>query len=214
MYPPDSRWHTALLTPLRFAAVNLDKKSDGPQFEDVVDTLADDEKHRMDFLKACLTKLGLKISEDHNVPSLSRIHLSSLKPADTPEFVASLHDIITTEHGDEYIKDENDTFHILKPSTWKMDKLEEALPNSSNKKHEQADSSEEDRIVDYNSIIKRIVVHETEHPSSKTTPYFNHHAFYSNLEHYRAHSRDETNEFGKILFYGEVVTSTNTILEK
>ena len=79
---------------------------------------------------------------------------------------------------------------------------------------DQVDDVGEDRIVDYNSIVKRIIVHEMEYPLSKETPYFNHHAFYSNLEHYQAHSKEEATEFGKIMLYGEVVTSTNTMLEK
>lgn len=200
------------LTKPRFAAVNLDKRRDGPRYIEVVDTLAEDEKHRMDFLKACLVKCGLKISEEHNVPSLSRMHLSSLKPSDTTEFVASLQEIITAEDGEEYIKDETDTFHIENSSTWKMANLANALP--ANGTSDQADDAGEDRIVDYSTIVKRILVHAEEYPFSKQTPYFNHHAFYSNLRHYQAQSEEEVSEFGKILFYGEVVTSTNTLLEK
>ena len=202
------------LTKPRFAAVNLDKKADGPRYVEVIDTLADDEKHRMDFLKACLTKLGLKISEEHHVPSLSRIHLSSLEPSETAEFLASLQELITTDDDEEYIKDENDTFHLEKPSTWKMSKLKSTLPVSEYEKTDEADDAEEDRIVDYNSVIKRLLIHEDGYPMTKETPYFNHNAFYSNLKHYQAQSEEDVTEFGKLLLYGEVVTSTNTMLEK
>ncbi|KAL9112973.1 MAG: hypothetical protein Q9227_002838 [Pyrenula ochraceoflavens] len=200
-----------------FAAVNLDKRADGPGFVKVVDTLADDEKHRMDFLKACLTKLGLEISKEQNVPSLSRIHLSSIRPLDTPELVHSLEQFITTEDEEEYIKGENDTFHIVKPSTWKMGKLMKSLSDSENGVEEKADQSEiaaEDRIVDYNAVTKQVLVHEEDYPGSKETPYFNHHAFYASLQHYQSQNLDESTDFGRHLMYGEVVTSTNTMLEK
>lgn len=60
------------LTKPRFASDNLkEPDEDVPGFKDVVKELAADEKHRTDFLKACLVKLGLMVSEQQNVPSLS-----------------------------------------------------------------------------------------------------------------------------------------------
>ena len=201
------------LTKPRFAAVNLEKNADVPGFDKVIDTLAEDEKHRMDFLKACLSKLGLQVnSEDNAVPSLSRIHLSSQTPSDTAELLASLQNIISIVDGEEYIKDDNDTFHLEKPSTWSMNKLKEVI-GASDEKTDDGDAGE-DRIVDYNAIVKRIVAHEKDYPASKETPYFNHHAFYANLDNYQTSSKEGEGAFGKSIMYGEVVTSTNTLLEK
>lgn len=196
--------------------MNLDKKADGPDFPKVVDAVADDEKHRMDFLKACLTKLGLKVNEEQNVPSLSRIHLSALQPSDSPELVSDLQECITVEDDEEYLKDDNDTFHLVKPSTWKMGRLMKALPDPNPRETDQTDGAGDDRVVDYNSIVKQVLIHEEDYPISKETPYFNHHAFYANLQHYRSKSneQDEPLTFGRHLLYGEVVTSTNTMLEK
>jgi hypothetical protein len=59
-----------------------------------------------------------------------------------------------------------------------------------------------------------LILHETEWPGSKETPYFNHHAFFANLKRYQQENSSEAEEFGNVLMYGEVVTSTNTILEK
>lgn len=186
----------------RFAAANLDKSAGGPEYARIVDALAEDDRARTDFLKACLGKLGLQVAQSTTtVPSLSSLHLSGLDPADTEQIVSSLGDIITTEGQEEYVKDENDTFRLEKAGTWSMGTLNEALPDSS------------EGIVDYSAITKRIVVHD-EVPSSKTTPYFNHHAFYSNLRRYQSLSKEGASEFGANLMYGEVVTSTNTILEK
>lgn len=203
------------LTKPRFAAANLEPKPSVPGFSDVIAALANDEKHRTDFVKACLAKLGLTVSDEQNVPSLSRMHLSSLESNETTSLVSSLATITQKdENGEELIKDENDTFHIVKPSTWKMLDLAEALPleNETQDSADQLDGSS-DRIIDYNTIIKQILVHDGEYPQAKATPYFNHHAFYSNLQHYQKLLPKATN-FGTHLLYGEVVTSTNTLLEK
>lgn len=200
-----------------YATVNLDEKSDVPGFSEVIKALANDEKHRMDFLKSCLTKLGLVVSEEQNVPSLSRMHLSSLKPIDSTGIISTMKDLITQdEDGEELLKDDNDTFHIVKPSTWRMVDLAKALPteDQSTEAPDQTDGASDERIVDYNTIVKQMLVHEDDYPDVKQTPYFNHHAFYSNLKHYQSKSSERSLSFGSNMLYGEVVTSTNTILEK
>ena len=176
--------------------------------------MAQDDKPRIDFLKACLTKLGLHVNEDQDTaPSLSRLHLTSLQPSDTSKLIDSLREIITTVDGEEYIKDENDTFHLEKPSAWSLGSLSEALPDSSDIGIKGTQEGE-DSFLDYNKIIKRMIVHNEDHPSNKETPYFNHHAFFANLKHYQSMTTDSSPEFGNHLLYGEVVTSTNTMLEK
>ena len=147
------------------------------------------------------------------VPSLSRLHLSSLLPSATSELVASLEDIITVEDGEEYIHDDNDTFHIERPSTWSISSVVDPARVKESGNADAIDENE-DRILNYSTIVKRIVIHDEEYPPSKNTPYFNHHAYFANLKHYQLQSSNEGAEFGHQLLYGEVVTSTNTILEK
>lgn len=179
----------------------------------MIDRLASDDTLRTDFLKACLAKLGLRVNrESSTVPSLSEIHLSASEPGAIPELVSSLREIITVEDGEEYIKDESDTFRLEKPSSFRMSKMVEALPDSSKETTDQP-AEDDDRVVDYNAILKRMVVHD-EFPGSKETPSFNHHAFYANLKEYASQSKDTLQGFGSHILYGEVVTSTNTILEK
>lgn len=193
----------------RFAPVNLDKDKDSeiPGFSKVIEVLAQNDKQRIDFLKACLMKLGLQVNqEEDSVPSLSRLHLSSLIASTTSEVVASLEDIITVEDDEEYIKDDNDTFLIERPSSW-------SVPERKSDKTDDDDANE-DRILNYSTIIKRVVVHDKEYPASKETPYFNHHAYFANLKQYQSESEEEESGFGQQILYGEVVTSTNTILEK
>ena len=175
--------------------------------------MARDDKLRTDFLKACLAKLGLQVNQGTTtVPSLSQIHLSTAEPGAALDLVSSFQEIITTEDGEEYIKDDNDTFLLEKPSSLRMNKLAETLPGSSEDATNES-VSDEDRIVDYNTVVKRMVVHDIT-PETKETPYFNHHAYFSNLKEYQSQSKEAISQFGSNLLYGEVITSTNTILEK
>jgi biotin--protein ligase len=74
-------------------------------------------------------------------------------------------------------------------------------------------STNPDQILEYEKIVKVIVPHEKELPSTKET-LFHHEAFYANLHHYHNKLRNPDASFGKHLMYGEVVTSTNSLLEK
>jgi biotin--protein ligase len=205
----------------RFAAVNLDPKCSVPGYSNLVKALADDDEPRANFLKASLTKLGLIVSQETiSVPSLSRLHLSSLHPFLVPELLSSWEEIITAEDGEEYIKGENDTFHLEKQvSRWTLNSLVKSLPgisgtNEENKADQVDGAGSDDRIIDFNAITKRLIPHEIDWPGTKETPYFNHHSFYGNLKAYQEEGLSEAEEFGKYLMYGEVVTSTNTMLEK
>lgn len=161
--------------------------------------LDEDDELRANFLRACLTKLGLVVSqESSSVPSLSRIHLSSLRHFLIPELLSSWEDIIVTEDGEEYIKGGNDTFHIEKQeSRWSLGSLAQSLPipgvPGTDRKDtaDQLDGAGGDRILDYDQITKKLIPHEVEWPSLKETPYFNHHSFYSNLQRYQRERSSE-----------------------
>ena len=168
--------------------------------------IAADDKERTDFLKACLSKLELEVTQDTTtVPSLSSLHMSGIDADGPMDILSGLGCEFTQEGHTEYLKDDHDTFRIERPGTWNLGELEEALPARS--------SESTDGIIDYQAIIKRLVFHD-DIPSSKLTPYFNHHAFYSHLRQYQSDSKGEAATFGSIILYGEVVTSTNTLLEK
>jgi len=185
-----------------------------PGYSRAIDALAEDDKPRTDFLMACLLKLGLKVNQENTaVPSLSRLHLSSNLPNGASDIITALQEIITIENGEEYIKDDNDTFHLENPSAWSLGPLSEALPGAKGEKTNEVGDGE-DRILDYSTVVKRLIVHDKEPPASKETPYFNHHAFFANLKHFTSQTDGSHDNFGNNLMYGEVVTSTNTMLEK
>lgn len=156
------------------------------------------------------------------VPSLSRLHLSSLHHYLVPELLSSWEEIITKEEGEEYIKGENDTFLLEKQeSRWTLSSLVKALPISGISRGSETHPADnvrgnysEDRILDFSRVTKRLIPHEADWPETKETPCFNHHAFFANLRHYQNERLSQAEEFGKFLMYGEVVTSTNTMLEK
>lgn len=70
-----------------------------------------------------------------------------------------------------------------------------------------------DLILDYDKIVKNIVPHDQGLPSTKEIP-FHHEAFFANLNFYHNKFQNPAASFGKHLLYGEVVTSTNSLLEK
>lgn len=185
-------------------------KSAGPEgYANLVDAIIADNDKRIAFLKACLLKLGLNTSEESTtVPSLSRLHLSSIYPTDVGQLIERLKDITTTaEDGTQKIIGENDTFIIENwGEAFSLEPLSNSLDND--------DESSKDKIVDYNKIEKRLQIHDKGSPLLKETPYFNHDTYFWHLKEYRSLSRSSPEQFGSFLLYGETVTSTNTILEK
>jgi biotin--protein ligase len=172
----------------------------------MVAALAADDKERTDFLKACLAKLGLEVTQDTTtVPSLSSLHMSGIDADGPMDILSGLGASFTQDGQTECLKDDHDTFRIERPGTWNLGDIEESLP--------EVHSETSEGIIDYQSITKRLVFHD-DIPSAKLTPCFNHHSFYSHLRQYQTESKGDASTFGSNLLYGEVVTSTNTILEK
>ncbi|KAI0203631.1 class II aaRS and biotin synthetase [Astrocystis sublimbata] len=200
-----------------FAAVNLSPHHDVDGYDALIAKLRQGDADRVSFLKACLTKLGLEVSQESSgVPSLSSLHLTSINSSNIDDLLLSWEEIISKEDGEEYIRAEHDTFHLEKPETrWDMHPLKDSLPQKEITGEELTtpSSATDEALINYTTIVKRIVTHERAWPEAKATPYFNHAAFFSSLKDYRQ-TDTEADEWGNYLMYGEVLTSTNTILEK
>ncbi|UPX14647.1 uncharacterized protein EKO05_0005124 [Ascochyta rabiei] len=97
------------------------------------------------------------------------------------------------------------TFQNKKKSKTKEEEIRECIEYTANSAFEQ--------ILSYDKVIKTIVPHTNNLPSTRETP-FHHEAFYANLHHYHTKLRNPSASFGANLLYGEVVTSTNTLLDK
>jgi biotin--protein ligase len=192
----------------RFVGAQLNKNNGGPEYAEVVDAIVADEEKRLKFLKAMLSKLGLKVSEtDLPPPRLSRVHLTALHPPDVAHLVDRLQDITTTEGEGTLTKlvDENDTFVLHQGNPHRT-----PGPQSM----EEAHDDPEDGIIDYNKVLKHLYTHSSGLPSAVETPFFNHNTFYQNLQEYRSQSRFSPSQFGTFMLYGETVTSTNTLMDK
>lgn len=207
----------------RFAAANLDAKSGGPDYSKMIENLIEGDNLRESFMKACLTKMGLFVAtiETSTVPPvLSALHISSLHNAEVSELFEDLRSDMTLEEGENFVKAENDTFLIEKNgSPLSLHTLGVSLPQTSSEAKEEADTDEprsgqDKENIDYNKVIKRLVFHNGGWPRNTETPNFNHDVFYSELVDYQDESASRAEDFGKVLMYGDVVTSTNTLLEK
>ncbi|KAI0129688.1 biotin-protein ligase [Xylariales sp. AK1849] len=191
-----------------FAPANLSPQHSVEGYDNLIEVLKSTDESRTAFLKACLLKLGLEVNQETSaVPSLSPLHISAINSADVDDLLYSWEEIITREDGEEYITGENDNFHLEKRETrWSMNELKRSLSNESG-------TTGYDGIVDYSTITKRVIFHDQAWPDTKETPYFNHNAYYGSLKAYRVMD-PEAGEWGDYLMYGEIVTSTNTLLEK
>ncbi|KAF2863844.1 class II aaRS and biotin synthetase [Piedraia hortae CBS 480.64] len=187
-----------------FAGENLDPDdpSGPPDYPESVAALKADDQKRINFMKACLSKLGLTVSKGTNqTPNLSPLYLSS-SAGDVSQMIQNLRaaGVVTTEDGREVIRGENDTF-VLQPYT---------APTNTESQHTN----------DHGNITKHLIPC-VDLPTAKTTPYFNHTTFFTHLSQTRQSTKwDHPSDchsptpFGRTLLYGEVVTSTTTLLEK
>ncbi|KAM0246375.1 hypothetical protein ACHAQJ_010245 [Trichoderma viride] len=185
-----------------FAPANLNPQPDVAGYSELVDKLAADDKSRISFLKACLAELGLEVAQDDYMPpSLSSLHLTAIDSAKVTELLCDLGEDIEKENGNEFIRGEADTFQIVtQEDGLNLNELQHTLPQA-------------ETIDDPSSVIKKIIPHEKKLPSDDLTPRFSHERFYSSLRQYRK-IEPAAEQWGDVLLYGDVVTSTNTLLEK
>lgn len=181
----------------------------------LIDTITASDDRRVAFMKACLSKLGLHISREiPPVPSLSPIHLSAAIPSDVAELLSSWRaaGILAkdaTNHQHEYIRGELDTFCIHQPDS--------TLVSPSAAVEMGADSSSSSRNPDSDAERVQLTLrpHTATLPVLKETPHFNHSLYFSTLTSLHASSPGFlSNDYGRILLYGEVLNSTNTLLDK
>lgn len=204
-----SNWMLWVLMPYRFAAVNLHPRPDIPGYDELVHKITADDQSRISFLKACLGRLGLEVSrEDTAVPPLSSLHLSAIDNTKVTELLCAWEEVMDKEDGREFVRGEADTFHIQgEDGSLSVEELQHSLPST------EGVGAKDGGIVDYAAITKRIIPHEKTLPSPESTPRFNHKQFYSSLKRFQA-TEEDAEEWGNILLYGDVVTSTNSLLEK
>ncbi|WPG99260.1 Hypothetical protein R9X50_00207100 [Acrodontium crateriforme] len=198
-----------------FAGENLPANDKShPEYPSLVRAVTADEEKRASFMRACLVKLGLEVaSVTQTVPSLSPLHLSSACPSDIAELLQSWQedDLLSKDssNGVEYIKGENDTF-CLQSRVQDSPVVSTAISETATRTDDG-----DDRIPDYDVVVKPLIPHEGDYPSKIQTPHFDHATYFAQLKACTNGASSPGNTtFGTPLLYGEVVTSTNTLLDK
>ncbi|KAI5957349.1 BPL1 [Candida jiufengensis] len=164
-----------------------------PGFEKVVDKLNESDQDRKILMRELLKKIGLRVSEDvdSTVPKVTPMYIASPFENNSEQLYKLLKDKLNISGP---FKDTNDTF----------------IFQDEHSNHQYNDTEEE--VEDPNSVSKYInFITSNNIPSNKMTPYFNMQKYFENLKKL---SSNAPLEFGNFLGYSEVITSTNTILDK
>ncbi|KAF8463122.1 biotin-protein ligase [Kalaharituber pfeilii] len=197
-----------------FAGVNMDRNAGGEGYPELVDSITRDHDKQVAFLRGCLSKLGLRVSENvYEVPALTPLHLTAIYPEDIGSLVTNLRELVTKDGaGQDVVVGENDTFVLKTPPSSLS--LESLSLQSQQAEDSAARGKEVDEVLDYTTVPKTVYTHTTSYPSTSSTPYFNHITYYKALLEYRSQSRSSPSQFGSFILYGEVLTSTSTLLDK
>ncbi|KAF9408288.1 biotin holocarboxylase synthetase, partial [Podila epigama] len=220
----------ALLTGVHpeYDATHLD--AGNPEYgplPNVVSCLLEQDKQRLLLLQSLLRRLGLKQTQQHDsltaasdesgaktgesvqlppgaiqgIPDLTSLYLASIRPALTSHLARSLKSMVTGDAG--LIKEANDTFQLI------------ASPEIDAPFHTPTLSEDADGDGQEEKVIKNIVLCPDGAPASKWTPLFSMQTFFDHLQQVRRGIfQGEYLRFGDSLMYGQVVTSTQTMLDK
>lgn len=219
-----------------YNAAHLDARNPeyGPQ-PNVVNRLLEREHERRLFLRSVLAKMGLSVAPPESVqaamavngtttgvqlppgviqgvPSITPLFLASVQPSYTAELSRTL---LGLANGQGQIQEVNDTFQLV-PS------LQHTIPVHNPTTPATAPGLEQEEGEE--KITKNIVICADAPPPTTMTPEFNMAHFFQHLELTRQQqlasgigSRFSNNNnliFGNSLLYGQVVTSTQTMLDK
>ncbi|KAG0330016.1 biotin holocarboxylase synthetase [Podila humilis] len=199
----------------------------------VVSRLLEHEKERVELLRRLLTKLGLKLTQPvaqvlsssssyntgvgsgtgtaidvelppgaiQGIPDLTPLYLASIHPTFTEGLARSLKSMVS---GAGLIKEANDTFQLI-------DSPQHATPFHTPTLSEGAEGEGEEKV------IKNIVLCPDGAPAAAMTPHFDLAHFFQHLQQVREASfflQGPQLRFGNSIMYGQVVTSTQTMLDK
>ncbi|EPS43733.1 hypothetical protein H072_2280 [Dactylellina haptotyla CBS 200.50] len=188
-----------------FAPTALSQSSRFDPFPDLIGELEAGEMSRLNFFSSILKLLDLKCNNGERIPSFSDLHLSCANPVDIQELLEKIigtTDFKTPGAGCPIIIGESNIFTIQGPSISQAIDGSLSLPT--------AKSSEIEKVKKQSLNIK---IYDSQHPTIVKTPYFDVSGYFEYLM--KEHARFSRAEgFGSPLLYGEVVSSTNTLLEK
>ncbi|KAF9186942.1 biotin holocarboxylase synthetase [Haplosporangium sp. Z 767] len=188
----------------------------------VVSTLLVKDQERVQLLKSLLKRLGLKLTQPEatvaavttsgtledtttpavplgaiqGIPDYTSLYLASVHPSYTSDLIQALKSLSIPEG---LIKEANDTFQLIASP-------QQPAPVHTSTLSESAEEESEEKI------IKNIILCPEGAPTAALTPYFDMNLYFEHLRKVRQHSSHL--KFGNSLLYGQVVSSTQTMLEK
>ncbi|RLV89629.1 4-hydroxybenzoate polyprenyltransferase mitochondrial [Spathaspora sp. JA1] len=165
-------------------------------FTGVIETLKEKDHDRKLFTKACLKKLGLRVSENIDGSAMPNVTpLIVVSPVENS--IGEIYDNLKTnlDIKNDFFKDNNDTFVFQDESN-----EEYHIENEHTEEEDPTQATKHVKFMTSGTI-----------PASKTTPYFNMTKYF---DHLKELSSGNIGKYGSVLGYAEVTTSTNTILEK
>ncbi|KAI8578733.1 hypothetical protein K450DRAFT_245252 [Umbelopsis ramanniana AG] len=186
---------------------------------DMIQNLMLADPSRKQFLRALFARVGLNVVgytkpvqedakpqlQENHVPALTPLYLSGFRLSQYEEVVAKLR---STADASFHLRDVNDTFCI------KSLPNEPAVDLGTLNLNETDDEPQEKKIKDILVIDKPSI--EPVCPPGYLTKYFNIANFYEHLKKHRSQQWGGGGWFsyGNTMLYGEVVTSTQTMLDK
>ncbi|KAF3990867.1 hypothetical protein FT663_01900 [Candidozyma haemuli var. vulneris] len=172
-------------------------------FASVRAQIESNDYERKRFLRACLSKMGLKVNDDveGSIPRLTPIYLSSsLDPSNARGLLSTLQENLDFV-APRTFEDINDTFVL-------HDEKDSDITEDSEMDGEQSF----DQVLSAPKHIKFFT--SDAFPSHTETPYFNMEKYFAQLKRLHEANNESIGSIGSLLAYGEVVTSTNTLLDK
>lgn len=188
------------------------------KYTKMIKNLTSDDASRATFMKAMLKKMGLKVNKaSRPIPSLSRLHLTSSYPPRLIYLIENLKKELAFSDETNF-KDSCDTFSFC-DSQAKRFSSNEALNGKKNGVSNGTQATNEEDCNDngyfnYDNVIKEVDVYSSGLPANRITSFFNHELYYNSLRQFQHERYGGLDELGTVLLYGEVVTSTSTLLYK
>ncbi|KAG2173767.1 hypothetical protein INT43_005187 [Umbelopsis isabellina] len=184
---------------------------------DLIKNLMLAEPSRKQFLRALLARIGLNVVgyqkpasnaqpqlQENEVPPITPLYLSSLRLSEYQQLVSKLKALADpTSH----IRDVNDTFLVRHLTNDTPDVASLSL-------NESAQETPENMVKDI--VVMEDASKEPVYVPSQLTKYFNSSSFFEHLQKHRSlqWGGGSWYSFGSSMLYGEVVTSTQTMLDK
>ncbi|OWB54507.1 biotin-protein ligase activity protein [[Candida] boidinii] len=180
-----------------FTPVLLKESVDDPSYNEKLNILKQTNTQRINFLKTCLRKLGLKVNDsDYARPSLTPLLLTSYDSNNAFKIIENMEK--STPADSEGLLDVGiDRFKIHK------------VAQNANVHFPHKEGYE-----DPDEAVKDIYVYEG-YPERKLTSYFDIKLYYKYL--YDAYLKEGYNQMGAVgstFMYGEVLTSTSVLMDK